>query len=211
MALGQQGVYASGDLTFFSNFDSGNLAGVERRPGNWVTSIQFELWVGADAGHLGHTAYRVWFYFGLRGLTKGANVRFTVMNFSGMKNLFGNRYKIVWTTQPGKDLWLKLPFEINYEQLPGNNARVTWDFEAQESAVHYFAFAYPYSLDKLDRMLREVQANAPSTAYIHRETLIYTPQNRPVELISITDNANLREESEESLPHLFPTDSRARR
>ena len=134
------------------------------------------------------------------------------MNFSGMKNLFSNRYKIVWTTQVSKDVWLKLPFEINYEPLPGNNARISWDFEAQETAVHYFAFAYPYTLEKMHKTISELQSSVIDSIYFHQETIIYSPQNRPIDLLTITERSNLREDLEDCHPHLFPTDtSRARR
>ena len=206
MVSAQQGVFSFGDLVFFSNFDSGNLAAVERRPNNWVTPNQFELWVGADASQLGHTAYRVWFYFGVRGMTKGSTIRMSIVNFSGMRSLFNNRYKIVWATQPSRDQWFKLSSDISYDPLPGNNARISWDFDPQgDSLTHYFAFAYPYSLDKLDRTLTSLTAILPQNTYFHREVLTYSVERRPVEVITITDRGNVRGEEEEGVPGLFPT------
>ena len=129
-----------------------------------------------------------------------------------MRNLFANRYKIVYTAHPQKDMWLKLPFEITYESLPGNNARISWDFESPgDGSVFYFAFAYPYTLEKLERTLTDIQRLLPDTVYFHRETLIYSNENRPIELITITEKGNLCDEEEDRLPHLFPDGERARR
>lgn len=95
-----QSRYSVGRFTFRSDFDSGNLAGVDvaymadpgRGPGQSATDLGdglhgppgtaplFQLYVSADCqGTRQQNKYRMWYFFSLSGHTKGETLYFRIM------------------------------------------------------------------------------------------------------------------------------------
>lgn len=72
----------------------------------------------------------------------------------------------------------------------------------------YIAFTYPFSYEDctsyLDQIQETINAHYSDKIYFHRELLVYSLEERHVELITISGHNGKKEEREEFLPGLFP-------
>ncbi len=66
----QQG---QGQVLFESRFEGGNLSAVSR-----VHDAEYNLLLQNDTNTKGHTE---WFFFQVRGFSKGARIKFNILNF----------------------------------------------------------------------------------------------------------------------------------
>ena len=76
----------------------------------------------------------------------------------------------------------------------------------------YFAFTYPWSYTEDQTQLNNYEnelKNDPEI-YFHREVLVYSREQRRVELITISSHTEKTDEREKVLPDLFPEKSNKR-
>ncbi len=195
------------ELVFFSDFDSGNLAKAVKVAPSSVCDMQFELWVCPDAADRGITAYRSWFYFGIRGARKGSHIKLSIVNLSPNKTLFGNRYKPVYQLRPGPPLWNLFSGEVTYETTSEQQAKLTWIFELDGGELEvYFACAFPYPYQQIRDSVTIHEKAATSDTYFYREVLARSLEGRDVEILTISDTSNLSSLRESRPVGLFPTD-----
>ncbi|PFX32918.1 cytosolic carboxypeptidase-like protein 5 isoform X1 [Stylophora pistillata] len=220
-----------GPFTFISNFDSGNLARVERVKTEDASSspedcdgvvvinpdFDYNVWTAPDcAGTEFENLNRTWFYFGIKGGQPGKLLRINIMNLNRQGKLYGQGMTPLVKVVPSKNKWERIRDKPKYETVDGQfRLSFTYRFPDQRNGVHYFAFCYPYSysdcqakLDDLDRSFTICQQMTPSepkdSIYFYRELLCFTLDSLRVDLLTITSAKGLMEEREESLPHLFP-------
>lgn len=187
-------------LTFFSNFDSGNLASVAK-----FGQCNYELYVAPDAYARGQNYYRVWFYFGVRGLSKGQTLRFTLVNLSAVKAFSSSAYRPVYRELPKNSLWQRLPIDCRFEAGLGNSGRLSWSYSASEGGqAVYFAFGVPYTYENVLELLESIEPCKQDEVYYHSEVLTYSPDARPIHLLTLTHCENARLLREDEIPGLFP-------
>jgi len=191
------------DATFFSDFDSGNLARVERTAFHSVRCKQYEVWVAPDAVDGGNGAYRTWFHFGIKELETPAFVKLTIVNLTPMKCLYATRYRPVWKV--GAEEWKPVESEVVYEPLGEKCAKLSWNVDVVRSGDVFFAFTYPYPCWQVVKTIDALQSRAPDNTYFYREVLSRSLDGHDVELLTISDLSNLSEERESRMLGLFPT------
>ena len=118
-----------GPFTFFSNFDSGNLARVERvkleenppspeDDGTVVISPDYDynVWTAPDcAGMEGENANRTWFYFGVKGSQQGKLLRINIMNLNRQGKLYGQGMTPLVKVVPTRNKWERIRDKPKYE------------------------------------------------------------------------------------------------
>lgn len=108
-----------GPLTFFSNFDSGNLAKVERTkqdpddvdedadlPPFSVPDYEYNVWTWPDAvGTEYENLNRTWFHFGVKGGSPGKLLKVNIMNLNRQGKLYNQGMSPFVRIVPGRNRW----------------------------------------------------------------------------------------------------------
>lgn len=205
VALPQQTRTDIEGVLFFSDFDSGNLLRVEKVLAYEVALTQYNLWVAADALERGFNAYRVWFNFGVRGLRKNSIVKFNIVNLGNMRHLYGNNYRPVMRDVPFAPEWTRLASDCVFVSTGPNMFSLSWFHEVLHlDSTIYFAFTFPYSYEQSQITVQEWEHAVDSSTYFYRELLTYTPDQRRVDLLTISARENLRPEREQVVSGIFP-------
>lgn len=192
------------DLLFFSDFDSGNLARVLK-----TTCTSFELWVSPDAYAKGYNNYRVWFYFGVRGLHAGTQVQFTIMNLSCLRLFAWDEYRPVCRALPSAPEWQRVSSEVTYEPNYAGYYRLSWSYQVRSADNDlFFAFTVPYPYCEILKSVHFFSTVCPRDSVFLREILSYSLDHRPIELLTISHKSNFLEEREAVVPGAFPTGQR---
>jgi len=111
-----------GPLTFFSNFDSGNLARVERvkqadcEDGNEemgsfqsVPDYEYNVWTWPDAvGTEYENLNRTWFHFGVKGGSSGKLLKINIMNLNRQGKLYNQGMSPFVKIVPGRNRWERI-------------------------------------------------------------------------------------------------------
>jgi hypothetical protein len=91
---------------------------------------------------------------------------------------------------------------------------IEYTFKDEEESVE-FAFCYPYKYEQLIKYLNSLNEYiCDDELYFHKEVLAYSPQKRPIHLLTITshDDSDKDKETEELIDSsLFPEKSRPKR
>ena len=119
-----------GPLTFISNFDSGNLARVEKvkqeelspcpdEPDVTVAIVpdyDYNVWTAPDcAGLECENANRTWFYFGVKGGQPGKLLRINVMNLNRQGKLYSQGMSPLVKVVPTRNKWERLRDKPKFE------------------------------------------------------------------------------------------------
>lgn len=118
-----------GPLTFISNFDSGNLARVERVKSEENNSSQeddvttvitpdydYNVWTAPDcAGMECENSNRTWFYFGVKGGQGGKLLRINIMNLNRQGKLYGQGMAPLVKVVPSRNKWERIRDKPKYE------------------------------------------------------------------------------------------------
>lgn len=220
-----------GALTFISNFDSGNLARVEKVKQEesssctedtdgtvaLVPDYDYNVWTAPDcAGMECENGNRTWFYFGVKGGQPGKLLRINIMNLNRQGKLYSQGMSPLVKVVPSRNKWERIRDKPKFETVDGQfKLSFTYRFPDQRNGVCYFAFCYPYSysecqakLEELDRNFISCQQMTPSSPkdaiYYHRELLCYSLDNLRVDLLTVTSVKGMMDSREEWLPGLFP-------
>lgn len=158
-----------------------------------------------DAASIGHNNYRAWFYFGIKGLKKGAVVRISVVNLTFMRVFTNQLYRPVWRVLPFQSEWRRIEGDILYEPTYTTYYKYSWSFEVTfNDSEYFFAYAPPYSYSEIAQSISEFQCKNPDDCSFTRETLIKSLDGRNLELLTISHKSNFSEVTESALPDLFP-------
>lgn len=124
-----------GPLTFFSDFDSGNLAraefiengddpaaqtknGKEDAQQRLVSDYEFNVWTRPDCmGTEFENGNRTWFHFGVKAGPSGKVIRINVMNLNKQSRLYSQgMVPAVKTLYGGRETaWERMKTRVNYQ------------------------------------------------------------------------------------------------
>uniref|UniRef100_A0A8C4WWY6 Cytosolic carboxypeptidase-like protein 5 n=1 Tax=Eptatretus burgeri TaxID=7764 RepID=A0A8C4WWY6_EPTBU len=214
-------------LIFTTNFDSGNLAHVERVSGKALESdgsvyiqqadYEFNVWTRSDcAGTEFENGNRTWFYFGVKGGVPGKLIRLNILNMNKQIKLYSQGMAPLVRTVPGKARWERVRDRPTF-QMVDNQFVLSFAHRFLEShgSVTYFAFCYPFSYSDCQTMLQELDTRfsncqhlnpgcPPDTIFYQRELLCQSLDGRRVDLLTISSCHGLMEEREPRIEGLFP-------
>ena len=188
------------ELRFFSNFDSGNLAGVAECPSLLGSLPSYSLSIGADCEGTPHVnQYMMWYYFGIEGGSPGQSIvlRIEKLNAASkvynkdLRPLFRTKLRTTWTrwVPPTSNLPLHaliIPFRLQepctYAVIEGS-IRLTFRFTFDASGIAYFAYYYPFPhaehLQLLERF-DKVYGHGPNWASRGKWRASHRPKQRIV-------------------------------
>ncbi|XP_012271372.1 cytosolic carboxypeptidase-like protein 5 [Orussus abietinus] len=220
-----------GGFTFFNNFDSSNLAKVEqvdKAPHNDSNEgnsnnlcsddspeYEFNLWTKRDChGTEYQNNNRTWFYFGVRAVAQGVQVKLNIVNLNNQVRMFSQGMCPVFKTVPGHPHWERIREKPTYTlDQKGNEFILSFVHHASENpkAITYFAFTYPFTYTDLQNYLKRIDARMAkrniTTAddiYYHRECAIKSLEGRTLDLLTISSHHNISTEREARLTMMFP-------
>lgn len=183
------------DITFSSDFDSGNLIKVER-----ISQTHFALWVGPDCVNTqSEKSFRTWFYFSV--CTTGVKT-FTIKNLNLQGKLFRDGMKPLYKT-PTQD-WKRLESSLNYDVKGevGSYFEVTFSFDFKDPIV-FFSFSFPWTYSDCQSSLAMLKRMTDLDFYLNISTLVHSLEKRSCDLITLSSNDKLTTETEAELPGLF--------
>lgn len=148
-------------------------------------------------------AYTTWFYFGIRGLKKGAYIKLSIINLNYSRPFSSPSYRPVYRSLPKQSEWQRVQTE---PMLEPNNAqfKYSWTYESMTSdPEHYFAFALPYPYSDIQKNLTLFEKSCPSDSLFYKETIIKSIDGKDIDLITISNRVNFTKEREQRIPSLF--------
>lgn len=172
-----------GYLMFHACFQSGNLGRVD-----WISNFEYDLFVRPDTCN---SRYRMWFNFTVQNVFCGQKVIFHFVNFSKTKSLYRNGMSpLVKSTSRPK--WQRIPSKnVFYYRSPDHHKNYVMSFAFafdKESDVYQFSYCYPYTYDKLQSFLSDI--DRLNLKYVQCEQLCLSVQQKKVDLLTITSPHN---------------------
>lgn len=173
-----------GYLIFHACFQSGNLGRVD-----CISDFEYDLFVRPDTCN---PRYRVWFNFTVQNVMSGQKVIFNIVNFSKTKSLYRDGMSpLVKSTSRPK--WQRIPAKnVFYYRSPDHHKNYVMSFAFafdKESDVYQFSYCYPYTYNRLQTYLNDIEKQ--NLSYVKIERLCLSVQQRNVDMITITSPANL--------------------
>lgn len=107
-----------GEVTFSSEFDSGNLDRVEPLEKEADAALSFALWTAPDcAGTAFQNGNSSWYYFKVvtQANFEGNTLRLTIMNLNKQVRLYQQGFSPIYKTFPGRHRWERLRGPLNVE------------------------------------------------------------------------------------------------
>ena len=107
-----------GEVTFSSEFDSGNLDRVEPVDKEDSVPLAFALWTAPDcAGTEFENGNSSWYYFKVvtQANFEGNTLRLTIMNLNKQLRLYQQGFSPIFKTFPGRNRWERLRGPLNIE------------------------------------------------------------------------------------------------
>ncbi|KAJ8669075.1 hypothetical protein QAD02_000334 [Eretmocerus hayati] len=167
-------------FTFYNNFDSANLAKVEKVEINKADngksennrthrksstsetpSHEFNIWTKADChGTEFQNNNRTWFYFGIKAATPNIYIRINIINLNKLVKMFTQGMSPVYKVIPGHPYWERIREKPTFTTDDKNNDFIlTFNYRASENpnAITYFAFTYPFSYTDLQNYLKKIE------------------------------------------------------
>ena len=176
----------TGHLMFHACFQSGNLGRVD-----WVSDLEYDLFIRPDTCN---PKFRVWFNFTVQNVRSGQRVIFNIVNFSKNKSLYreGMTPVVKSTTRPK---WQRIsPKNVFYYRSPDHHKNYVMSFAFafdRESDVYQFAYCYPYTYNKLQKFLGDIERL--DLNYVDRRQICLSVQQKQIDLLTITAPKNQRE------------------
>ena len=192
----QHNTFIFDDIIFSSDFDSGNLAKVEK-----IDSKKFFLWIGPDCFNtMCEKSFRSWFYF---KIAAEGEYDFTIKNMNLQGKLFRDGMKPLVKT-PSKT-WERIDSLIICDVAGdvGSRFEVSFSYNFKESFA-YFAFSFPWTYTEHKNFISIISSGIhPENFYFHHENLIYSLEKRTCDLLTISSYDKITRKFEENIPGLF--------
>ena len=185
---------------FESRFESGNLYSAVK-----VSDCNYNLVIQNDVNTAGHTQ---WFFFRVSNTSKGASVRFNMLNFTKPDSLFNHGMKVlIYSEQHVKQTnvgWHRGGYKILYYAngaIRRENQKYyksyytltfTYDFEYDDDTV-YFAYCYPYTYTDLKQYLQAVERHPEKSKFCVIRTLTTTLAGNKCDYLIITSKNSNKE------------------
>ena len=157
----------------------------------------------------------------ISGVSHGAHLRINVMGTNKHGNLYRQDMRPVYKSASTGNVWTRIKKPVQFK--PSEEVPLAFEHTVDIMDEHiYFAFTYPYSYvdvqDELHLLDTQFESKAviinpdtstststdkPDGIYYKRELLIYSPDNRRVDLLTISSNEG-QGPLEEPMANLFP-------
>ncbi|XP_054025210.1 cytosolic carboxypeptidase 4 [Dryobates pubescens] len=186
-----------GCLTFFSQFESGNL-----RKAIQVREFEYDLIMNADVNSNQH---HQWFYFEVRGMKLAVSYRFNIINCEKFNSQFNyGMQPVLYSVKEalqGRPRWLRAGHDICYYKnhyrcraATGGGMRgkfyYTLTFSIKfphKDDVCYLAYHYPYTYSTMMSHLDLLEQNRnPKKVYWRQQTLCQTLGGNGCPVLTIT-------------------------
>ncbi|KOO21434.1 zinc carboxypeptidase family protein [Chrysochromulina tobinii] len=135
--------FQCGDLSFSSDYDSGNASRVEQ-----VDEHEFALWTACDAeGTPFEKGYRTWFGFAVRGAAKGRQLTFYIHNMNAQGKLIRQGMCPSVRVLPSRPTWTRIPLQTTYTGCKEEDnfvLRFRHKMDGEPDETTYFAFCFPH-------------------------------------------------------------------
>ena len=165
----------------------------------------FYIWISPDSipyDPKGH--YKTWFYFSVKGISKGQTLNFSIRNMANQGKLFKNGLRPVYRSCSNMK-WKRVHGKVQYKCNQNNSHVVNWTHTFENiggpDEEIYFAYTYPYSynesLAKTQNMLKRLRDS--ETTYLHREVLFHSVEGREMELLTLSSYQGITETREENI------------
>lgn len=193
------------NLTLSSNLDSGNLTKVKK-----LGEYEYSLYTAYDCqGTPQMAAYSSWFYFFVKDFVPGEEYLFHLKNVAKNENLMKFGYKPLFKID--HEPWERINSPI--ENLYDTERRIRYSFRFRFSKSMncvYFAAGIPWSYEDNLNYLKNLSKTAKKCQglYFHIETIIKSPESRPIHLLTISSTLGLSKTKRE--PMLFGTLGKSR-
>ena len=151
-------VFCINNFTFFANFDSGNLAGVEQEEPSTSSDLHFTTWTRPDChGTEFEKRSRSWFFFGVAGVPTESNLQITVRDLNPLNQLFSQGMQPVWRVGEEGD-WNRVGRTEHFmeEEIFSITFSVTTPSVKKAKAL-YFALTTPYTYTYLQSQLNSLE------------------------------------------------------
>jgi len=178
-------------LSFSACFECGNLALAKSD-----TPTQYTLLLDFDVNTSGYTQ---WFYYGVRGGTKGLRVTFKIVNLSKADSHFSRGMKpVVWSEKAARG-WERGCSEVSYYANEHKRGRCdgessstfhtlefSYTFEHDYDTV-FFAYHYPYTYSYLQDLIAWLVSHPYASKFVRRGTLCRTIGGLACEYLMVGD------------------------
>ncbi|KAF4694322.1 hypothetical protein FOZ60_008480 [Perkinsus olseni] len=195
-----------GNLTFSSDFDSGNTCAVDYD----AASNTYNLWMAHDCdGTQYESHFKAWFYFGVRGFTADQKVTFAINNMGKQRQLFNvHKLRPVTRAIPDDPQWKRIEGRtilLRQGSKKDRNYELRWSYKSRYSpeATVYFAMCYPFGYDDLQLYLEQLESicrapeHPPAPLPTSINGLLFSPFNStttPAEVLHLGRDAHLSRE-----------------
>uniref|UniRef100_A0A7E4VZK9 Peptidase_M14 domain-containing protein n=1 Tax=Panagrellus redivivus TaxID=6233 RepID=A0A7E4VZK9_PANRE len=162
-----------GQLCFDANFECGNLGRVDV-----VSNNEYDLFIRPDTCN-----------------PKYRRVIFNILNFSKLRTLFDTGNAAPVYRVASQENWCRIPVKNIYyysSKAHGDRFILSFIHVFPTTEKVYFAYCIPYSYSKLQDFLLSIERK--NFSYFKRTPLTNTVQRRRVELLTITNFNNLRDQ-----------------
>eukprot|EP00916_Digyalum_oweni_P022149 GHVL01036752.1.p1 GENE.GHVL01036752.1~~GHVL01036752.1.p1 ORF type:complete len:334 (-),score=50.28 GHVL01036752.1:681-1682(-) len=133
------------NLTFSSDFDSGNAANFEFIDG------EYHVWVAPDS----NSRIRAWFYFKIDGLSRDSIISIVMRELTNQHKLYDIGMRPVYRFVPHRPQFEHISNNVSYDDTNGFNLRFKISVPYDNSTL-YIAFSWPYSVSDLNIYLNEL-------------------------------------------------------
>ncbi|XP_018651029.1 family M14 non-peptidase homologue (M14 family) [Schistosoma mansoni] len=163
-----------GSILFSSNFDSGNLARVEKVLlnntifGNLAIAevradYEFRMWIRPDcAGTAYANGNRTWFYFSMRGYSPGKIMRATIMNMNKQSKIYSQGFSPIYRVcgpTVAQPRWQRIRDKPIWELVNGQFLLTfIHRFQDPRGSITYFAFCYPWTYNEMQTQLNKLDS-----------------------------------------------------
>ena len=197
------------EMVFNSEFESGNMEQVRR-----VNAGHFRVKIGSDRVKNEELAEKKnWFYFEVSGVKRSGKVRLSIGTLNRNWSMWKHGLVPVYKSSLRNGQWRI--FDLSETSLimkkKGLWLELEYPFEEGERVA--FALTYPYTTRKLARYLDKIEtqvAGLESDLIIHRDTLINSNLDQPVELLWIGSRSNQTSRKMRKMKNLFPDGRKSR-
>ena len=174
-------------VIFSSNFDNGNLAGVEKGNRNG----EYLLWTAPDNyGSTYQSGHCAWFHFVVSGLQQGTVLKLRIMNASNHGGLYKHDIRPVWKSMSGNKKWSRLRLPVKFSKVDGG-AHLYFEhtIDLADDKI-YFAFTYPYTYTMVQDDLADLESKTydimrPDDIFTQREIVTTSADGLNVDLVTI--------------------------
>ena len=195
--------FEADQVTFSSQFDSGNMGRVER-----AAPDVYYVWTAPDCADTeAEVTCRSWFYFQVTAPV-GKTLTFTVKNLNLQGKLFREGMKPVVKASPDS-CWMRLPTPVTYNTASDTPSLFEITFRHHFlSPTASFAFTFPFSYSDTQTLLAGLHTLADEDVYVHVENMVQSLEGRRCDLVTISSYDDILESRESHALPLFPEKKR---